>query len=72
MHIKELYADSVGSLTVVNELTESELQPAWFCSLLLMKACLYNILFEFEARQPQTIIVQQAYLDKRNSSLKKF
>ena len=31
-----------------------ELQPAWFCSLLLLKACFYNIfVFQFEARQPQ-------------------
>jgi len=40
---------------------ESELQPPWFCNILLLKACFYNIL-EFEAWQLQTIIVQHAYL----------
>jgi len=32
---------------------ESDLQPAWFCSLLLPKACFIIFFFEFEARHPQ-------------------
>jgi len=33
---------------------ESELQPAWLCSLLLLKVCFIIFFLEFEARQPQT------------------
>ena len=40
---------------------ESELQPAWFCSPSLLKACFYNIFLTFEARQPRKVIVQHAY-----------
>src|SRR6218665_1708576 len=49
--------------------SEFELQPACFCSLLLPKACFIiflNICFEFEARQPQKIIIQYAYLDNKS------
>ena len=51
---------------------ESELQLAWFCSLLVLKTCFNNIFFEFETRQPQTIIVEHPCLHNRSYLLKNF